>query len=123
MVKRIAFPGGSTSKKRKGSPITYYHSKRNRSNKRRHHESIGNLPDAVDAPAKLRLLHGEKRDGMTEKKQEVPIFFYKKAKQKAKKKRGKKYTRKHAMVGKRQQRKRQMRSADILQASGRTSIS
>jgi ribosomal protein L35 len=81
------------------------------------------LPDAVDAPAKLRLLHGEKRDRETEKKREVPNFIYKKAKQKAKKKKRKKYTRKHAMVGKRQQRKRQMRSADILQASGRTSVS
>jgi hypothetical protein len=47
------------------------------------------LPDAVDAPAKLRLLHGEKRDRETEKKREVPNFIYKKAKQKAKIKRGK----------------------------------
>jgi ribosomal protein L35 len=81
------------------------------------------LPDAVDAPAKLRLLHGEKRDRETEKKREVPKIFYKKATQKGRKKKRKKYTRKHAMVGKRQQRKRQMRSADILQASGRTSVS
>jgi hypothetical protein len=78
------------------------------------------LPDAVDAPAKLRLLHGEKRDreeagGAKNNLQE--------SKTKSKKKKRKKYTRKQAMVGKKQQGKRQMRSADILQASGRTSVS
>jgi hypothetical protein len=49
------------------------------------------LPDAVDAPAKLRLLHGEKRDRMTEKKREVPNFFTRKQNKKPKKKEEKVY--------------------------------
>jgi hypothetical protein len=58
------------------------------------------LPDAVDAPAKLRLLHGEKRDRETEKKREVPNFFYKKATQKGKKKKEEKVYQKACDGGK-----------------------
>jgi len=45
------------------------------------------LPDAVDAPAKLRLLHGEKRD--REEAGGAIFFFTRKQHKKAKIKRGK----------------------------------